>query len=234
MKNERNADMTSREKWKLFIDGLPPWKRNALAGLALVLIAAMMPFLLATFLSPNTMLLTLSVFFAILALCRLTHFLLRQWIKNPFVSVILTIAILTGILFSSWRTLQWYRDDMAGICGGETWSALMMAVVTQYPEYKGTRTQAGVAAPERRCLIWKRRGVIHVWLETSEPDKCREIADHLRAAKTKHGIREKIVLTVVDWNRTGDCGDVVCRIRPFRFPGKTLGAFPPIFEETLE
>ena len=226
--------MSSKGKWKSYLDGMPPWKRNALAALALVLIAALMPFLLTTFLSPDTMLLTLSVFFAILALCRLTHFLLKQCIKNPFVSVFLTIGILIGIMFSSWRTLQWYRDDMAGVCDGETWSALMMAVVTQYPEYKGTRTQTGVAAPERRCLIWERRGVIHVWMETSEPDKCRGIADHLRSVKTERGIREKIVLTVVDWNRTGDCGDVVCRVRPFRFPGKTLGAFPPIFEETLE
>ena len=45
----------------------------------------------------------------------------------------------------------------------------MMSVVTQYPEYRSTRTQAGVADPERRCLIWERWGVIHVWMETSEP-----------------------------------------------------------------
>ena len=110
----------------------------------------------------------------------------------------------------------------------------MASVVTRYPEYNSTRTPAGVAVPEKRCLIWERWGVIHVWMETSEPDKCREIADHLRSVKTGHGIREKIVLTIVDWNRTKDCGDVVCMFRPFRFPGKTLGAFPPIFEETLE
>ena len=110
----------------------------------------------------------------------------------------------------------------------------MMSVVTQYPEYRSTRTQAGIADPERRCLIWERRGVIHVWMETSEPDKCRGIADHLRSAKMNYGIREKIVLTIVDWNQTKDCGDVVCRVRPFRFPGKTLSGFPPVFEETLD
>ena len=226
--------MSSKGKWKSYLDGMTPWKRNALAILALVLTAAAMPFLLVTLLSPNTMLLSLSVFFAILALCRLTHFLLKQWIKNPYAGVLLTIVIIIGILFSSWRTLQWYRGYLAGLCDAETWSALMMAVVTQYPEYRSTRTQAGIADPEKRCLIWERRGVIHVWMETSEPNKCREIADHLRAVKTKRGIREKIVLTIVDWNQTKDCGDVVCRVRPFRFPGKTLGAFPPVFEESLE
>ena len=226
--------MADKGKWKRYFDGLPPWKRNALAGLALVLTAALMPFLLTTFQSPTTTLLSLSVFFAILAICRLTHFLLKQWIRNPYVSVILTIAILLGVMFSSWQGLKWYRNNMGGVCDGETWSALMMAVVTQYPEYRGTRTQEGVAAPERRCLIWERWGVIHVWMETSEPDRCREIADHLRSVKTKQNIREKIVLTVVDWNRTKDCNDVVCTIRPFRFPGKTLSAFPPVFEETLE
>ena len=226
--------MANKGKWKRYLDGLPPWKRNALAGLALVLVAAMMPLLLTTLLSPNTILLSLSVFFAILAICRLTHFLLKQWIKNPFVSVLLTLAILTGIMFSSWRALQWYRFNLGGVCDGETWSILTASVLTQYPEYKSTRTNAGVAAPERRCLIWERWGVIHVWMETSEPDKCREIADHLRSVKTEHGIREKIVLTIVDWNRTKDCGDVVCVFRPLRFPGKTLGAFPPVFEETIE
>ena len=226
--------MANKGKWKRYLDDLPPWRRNALAGLALVLTAALMPFLLTTFRSPATTLLSLSVFFAILAICRLTHFLLKQWIRNPYVSVILTIAILLGVMFSSWQGLKWYRSNMAGVCDGKTWSALMMSVVTQYPEYGSTRTQAGVADPERRCLIWERRGVIHVWMETSEPDKCREIADHLRSVKKEHGIREKIVLTVVDWNQTTDCNDVVCKIRPFLFPGKTLSAFPPVFEETLE
>ena len=226
--------MSSKGKWKSYLDGMPPWKRNALAALALVLTAALMPFMLTTFRSPDTMLLSLSVFFAILAICRLTHFLLRQCFKNPFVSVFLTIGILIGIMFASWRTLQWYSGNMAGFCDGKTWSALMMSVVTQYPEYRSTRTQEGVADPERRCMIWERWGVIHVWLETSEPDKCRGIADHLRSVKTERGIREKIVLTVVDWNQTKDCGDVVCRVRPFRFPGKTLDVFPPIFEETLD
>ena len=226
--------MADKGKWKRYFDGLPPWKRNALAGLALVLTAALMPVLLTTFLSPNTMLLSLSVFFAILAICRLTHFLLKQWIRNPYVSVLLTLAILTGIMFSSWRALQWYRFNLGGVCDGETWGILTASVLTQYPEYRSTRTNAGVAAPEKRCLIWKRWGVIHVWMETSEPDKCREIADHLRSVKTEHGIREKIVLTIVDWNRTKDCGDVVCKFHPFRFPGRTLSAFPPLFEETLE
>lgn len=226
--------MADKGKWKRYFDGLPPWKRNALAGLALVLTAALMPFLLLTFRSPNTMLLSLSVFFAILAICRLTHFLLKQWIRNPYVSVILTIAILLGVMFSSWHGLKWYKGNMGGVCDGETWSALMMSVVTHYPEYRSTRTRAGVADPERRCLIWERWGVIHVWMETSEPDKCREIADHLRSVKKEHGIREKIVLTIVDWNQTRDCNDVVCKVRPFLFPGKTLGAFPPVFEETLE
>ena len=226
--------MADKGKWKRYLDGLPTWKRNALAALALVLTAALMPFLLTTFRSPATTLLSLSVFFAILAICRLTHFLLKQWIRNPYVSVILTIAILLGVMFSSWQGLKWYRSNMAGVCDGKTWSALMMSVVTQYPEYGSTRTQAGVADPERRCLIWERWGVIHVWMETSEQDKCREIADHLRSMKTEQNIREKIVLTVVDWNRTKDCNDVVCTIRPFRFPGKTLSAFPPVFEETLE
>ena len=224
--------MSSKGKWNRYFDGLPPWKQNALACLALVLTAAMMPLLLTTFLSPNTTILSLFVFFAILAICRLTHFLLRQCIRNPFVSVFLTIAILTCIMFSSWRGLQWYRFNMAGVCDENTWSALMVSVATQYPEYRQTRGKSDSAAP--RCLIWERRGVVHVWLETSEPDKCREIADYLRSVKTKHGIREKIVLTIVDWNRTKDCGDVVCRIRPFRFPGKTLSAFPPVFEEPIE
>ncbi len=226
--------MANKGKWKRYLDGLPPWKRNALAILALVLIAALMPFLLTTFLSPNTTLLSLSVFFAILAICRLTHFLLKQCIRNPFVSVILTIAILLGIMVSSWQGLKWYRSNMGGVCDGETWSALMASIVTQYPEYRSTHTQEGVAAPERRCLIWKRWGVIHMWLETSEPDKCRGIAEHLRSVKTEHGIREKIVLTIVDWNQTKDCNDVVCRVHPFRFPGKTLSSFLPVFEETLE
>jgi len=226
--------MANKGKWKSFFDGLPPWKRNALAGLALVLTAALMPFLLTTFQSPNTMLLSLSVFFAILAICRLTHFLLKQWIRNPYVSVILTIAILLGVMFSSWQGLKWYKSNMAGVCDGKTWSALMMSVVTQYPEYRSTRTQAGVADPERRCMIWERWGVIHVWMETSEPDKCREIADHLRSVKKEHGIREKIVLTVVDWVQTRDCDDVVCIFRPFRFPGEKLSSFPPIFEETID
>ena len=127
--------MSSKGKWKSYLDGMPPWKRNALAALALVLTAALMPFLLTTFRSPDTMLLSLSVFFAILAICRLTHFLLRQCFKNPFVSVFLTIGILIGIMFSSWRTLQWYSGNMAGVCDGKTWSALMMSIVTQYPEY---------------------------------------------------------------------------------------------------
>jgi hypothetical protein len=226
--------MANKGKWKSYLDGLPPWKRNALACLALVLIAAMMPFLLITFQSPTTMLLSLSVFFAILAICRLTHFLLKQCIKNPYVSAFLTIAILIGVMFSSWQGLKWYRSNMAGVCDGKTWSALMMAVVTQYPEYKNSRTQTGVADPERRCMIWESWGVIHVWMETSEPDKCRGIADHLRSVKKEHGIREKIELTIVDWNRTRNCDDVVCRVRPFLFPGKTLSAFPPVFEETLE
>lgn len=226
--------MADKGKWKRYFDGLPTWKKNALAGLALVLVAAIMPFLLTTFQSPNTMLLSLSVFFAILAICRLTHFLLKQCIRNPYVSVILTIAILLGVMFSSWQELKWYKGNMAGVCDGKTWSALMMSVVTQYPEYRSTRTQAGVADPERRCLIWERWGVIHVWMETSETDKCREIADHLRSVKKEHGIREKIVLTVVDWNRTKDCDDVVCKVRPFLFPGKTLSAFPPVFKETLD
>lgn len=226
--------MADKGKWKRYFDGLPTWKRNALAGLALVLTAALMPFLLLTFQSPNTMLLSLSVFFAILAICRLTHFLLKQCIKNPYVSVILTIAILLGVMFSSWQGLKWYKGNMAGVCDGKTWSTLMMSVVTQYPEYRSTRTQAGVADPERRCLIWERWGVIHVWLETSEPDKCREIADHLRSVKTKQNIRKKIMLTVVDWNRTKDCNDVVCKVRPFRFPGEKLSSFPPVFEETID
>ena len=226
--------MADKGKWKNYLDGLPTWKQNALAGLALVLVAAMMPALLTTFLSPNTILLSLSVFFAILAICRLTHFLLKQCIRNPLVSVLLTLAILTGIMFSSWRALQWYRFNLGGVCDGETWGILTASVLTQYPEYRSTRTNAGVAGPEKRCLIWERWGVIHVWMETSEPDKCREIADHLRSVKTEHGIREKIVLTIVDWNQTKDCGDVVCVFRPFRFPGKTLSAFPPVFEETLE
>ena len=230
----RSADMKNQGKWKRCINGLPPWKKNALAGLALVLVVAMMPFLLTTFRSPYTMLLSLSVFFAILAICRLTHFLLKQYIRNPFVSASLTIVILLGVMVSSWRGLQWYRSNMGGVCDGETWSTLMMSVVTQYPEYRSTRTQAGIADPERRCLIWKRWGVIHVWMETSEPDKCRKIADYLRAVKTKKSIREKIALTIVDRNQTGDCNDIVCMIRPFRFPGKELSAFPPIFEETLE
>jgi len=226
--------MADKGKWKRYFDGLPTWKKNALAGLALVLTAALMPFLLITFQSPNTMLLSLSVFFAILAICRLTHFLLKQWIRNPYVSVILTIAILLSVMFSSWQELKWYKGNMAGVCDGKTWSALMMSVVTQYPEYRSTRTQAGVADPERRCMIWERWGVIHVWMETSEPDKCREIADHLRSVKKEHGIREKIVLTVVDWNRTKDCDDVICKVRPFLFPGEKLNAFPPVFEETLD
>ena len=226
--------MSSKGKWKSYLDGMPPWKRNALAALALVLTAALMPFLLTTFRSPDTMLLSLSVFFAILAICRLTHFLLKQCIRNPLVSVLLTLAILTGIMFSSWRALQWYRFNLGGVCDGETWGILTASVLTQYPEYRSTRTNADVAGPERRCLVWERWGVIHVWMETSEPDKCREIADHLRSVKTEHGIREMIVLTIVDWNRTKDCGDVVCMFRPFRFPGKTLGAFPPVFEETIE
>ena len=107
--------MANKGKWKNYLDGLPPWKQNVLAGLVLVLVAAMMPLLLTTFLSPNTAILSLSVFFAILAICRLTHFLLKQCIRNPFVSVILTIAILTGIMFSSWRALQWYRFNLGGV-----------------------------------------------------------------------------------------------------------------------
>ncbi len=226
--------MANEGKWKRYFDGLPTWKQNALAGLALVLVAAMMPFLLTTFLSPTTSILSLSIFFAILAICRLTHFLLKQCIRNPLVSVIFTLAIVTGIMFSSWRVFQWYRLNLGGVCDGETWRTLTAAVITQYPEYNSTRTQTGVAAPERRCLIWKRWGVIHVWMETSEPDKCREIADHLRSVKTEHGIREKIVLQIVDWNKTKDCGDIVCRIRPFRFPGEKMSSFPPVFEETIE
>ena len=226
--------MADKGKWKRYFDGLPPWKQNTLAGLALVLTAALMPALLTTFLSPATTLLSLSVFFAILAIYRLTQFLLKQCVKNSVVCELIILVILIGVMFSSWRAFQWYRFNLGGVCDGETWGILTASVVTQYPEYGSTRTPAGIAAPEKRCLIWERWGVIHVWMETSEPDKCREIADHLRSVKKEHGIREKIVLTVVDWNRTGDCGDVVCRIRPFRFPGKTLGAFPPIFEETLE
>ena len=214
--------MADKGKWKRYFDGLPPWKRNALAGLALVLTAALMPALLTTFLSPATTLLSLSVFFAILAIYRLTQFLLKQCVKNPVVRELLILVILIGVMFSSWRAFQWYRFNLGG------------AVVTQYPEYGSTRTPAGIAAPEKRCLIWERWGVIHVWMETSEPDKCREIADHLRSVKKEHGIREKIVLTVVDWNKTKDCGDVVCRVRPFRFPGEKLSSFPPVFEETLE
>ena len=106
--------MADKGKWKRYFDGLPPWKRNALAGLALVLTAALMPFLLTTFQSPNTMLLSLSVFFAILAICRLTHFLLKQCIRNPLVNVLLTLAILTGIMFSSWRAFQWGRLNLGG------------------------------------------------------------------------------------------------------------------------
>ena len=226
--------MANKGKWKRYFDGLPTWLQNALAGLALVLVAALMPFLLLTFQSPNTMLLSLSVFFAILAICRLTRFLLKQCIKNPVVIEILILVIVTGIMFSSWRAFQWGRLNLGGVCDRETWGTLMASVVTQYPEYNSTRTPAGVAAPEKRCLIWERWGVIHVWMETSEPDKCREIADHLRSVKKEHSIREKIVLTFVDWNKTKDCGDVVCKFRPFRFPGRTLGAFPPVFEETLE
>lgn len=226
--------MANKGKWKRYFDGLPTWEQNALAGLALVLVAATMPALFVTLLSPNTMLLSLSVFFAILAIYRLARFLLKQYIRNPVVLEILILVIVTGIMFSSWRAFQWGRLNLGGVCDRETWGTLMAAVVIQYPEYNGTRTNAGVAAPEKRCLIWERWGVIHVWLETSEPDKCREIADHLRSVKKEHGIREKIVLTVVDWNKTKDCGDVVCKFRPFRFPGKTLGAFPPVFEETLE
>ena len=137
-------------------------------------------------------------------------------------------------MFSSWRALQWYRFNLGGVCDGETWGILTASVISQYPEYSSTRTGTGVVAPEKRCLIWERWGVIHVWLETSEPDKCREIADLLRAVKKEHGIREKIVLTVVDWVQTRDCDDVVCVFRPFRFPGEKLSSFPPVFEETID
>ena len=226
--------MAGKGKWKRYFDGLPTWKKNALAGLALVLTAALMPFLLLTFQSPTTMLLSLSVFFAILAIYRLTQFLLKQCVKNSVACELIILVILIGVMFSSWRAFQWYRFNLGGVCDGETWGILTASVVTQYPEYGSTRTPAGIAAPEKRCLIWERWGVIHVWMETSEPDKCREIADHLRSVKKEHGIREKIVLTVVDWNKTKDCGDVVCRVRPFRFPGEKLSSFPPVFEETLE
>ena len=52
--------------------------------------------------------------------------------------------------------------------------------------------------------------------------------------KTEHGIREKIVLTIVDWNQSKDLNDVYNCVYPVWMPGREMRAIPPVFEETIE
>ena len=219
--------MENEGKWKRFFDGLPQWKQNALASLALVLVAAMMPVVFLLLVHPAFLLLILS---AVIVMCRLLHFLFKQYIRQALLRGILTAIILSLVLGVSFIGAQRYIRNKAGVCCSDCSSireTLSESIRKRFPEYD-------FSSGERRLLIWSSRHVTQLWMETSEPDKCREIADYLRSVKTEHGIRKKTVLTIVDWNQSKTCNDIFNCLYPVWMPGREMRAIPPVFEETIE
>jgi len=219
--------MTNEGKWKRFFDGLPPWKQNALAVLALVLVAAMMPVVFLLLVHPAFLLLILS---AVIVMCRLLHFLFKQYIRQALLRGILTAIILSLVLGLSFIGAQRYIKNKAGVCCSDCSNireTLSESIRKRFPEYD-------FSFGERRLLIWSSRHVTHLWMETSEPDQCREIAAYLRSLKTEHEIRKKIMLQIVDWNQSKALHDVYNCVYPVWMPGREMRTIPPVFEVTIE